>query len=86
MNEKEKSPDVEIEALRKLKRLLFVQIWCCENLPELRDRFDVLFVLACNADLLEEYVEFANQADEFTSKGPYTDEAFDAFLKEYFGA
>ena len=88
MSEKEKSPDVEIEALRKLRELkqkLFMKLFLSLDDISRRPIVEFLLVFLSNAGLFDEFMRFEEAAEkEYARMNESHDaEAFDRFFDEF---
>ena len=88
MDENKKSPECELEALRKLKKKVFLSVWAYwpkqANSPY-REQWETAFSFVSYADLYDECEHFMDLADEQLAKSGDDSESFNEFTKSYFG-
>ena len=84
MNAKERSPDQEIEALKKLKRRLFLTVSAYWNQPAYRSLFNYALGVIGNAGLLDECMQFLDATERFMQDNPKDIDGYENFLKGYF--
>ena len=84
MNAKERSPDQEIEALKKLKRHLFLTVSAYWNQPAYRSLFNYALNVVGNAGFLDECMRFLDATERFMQDNPKDIDGYENFLKGYF--
>ena len=85
MDEKERSPDQEIEALKKLKRKVFLTVWAYWGQPFYQECWESAFAFVSYAGFLDECMKFIDLLNAQLNKGDLNSDGFEEFLKGYFG-